>query len=115
MIIVVAALRFETKEARDAAVAATADVQLATREEEAGCLDYCFAPTPPFPLASKSTNCGKTVTRSQPIFSIRITTKWLRCFMAQVSSRASIRRISSRLASPSMDPMARKNQYFADI
>ena len=28
MIIVVAALRFETKEARDAAVAATADVQL---------------------------------------------------------------------------------------
>ena len=43
MIIVVAALRFETKEARDAAVAATADVQLATREEEDGCLDYCFA------------------------------------------------------------------------
>ena len=36
MIIVVAALRFETQEARDAAVAATADVQLATREEEAG-------------------------------------------------------------------------------
>ena len=49
MIIVVAALRFETKEARDAAVAATADVQLATREEEAGCLDYCFAPDPSVP------------------------------------------------------------------
>ena len=49
MIVVVAALRFETKEARDAAVAATADVQLATREEEAGCLDYCFAPDPSVP------------------------------------------------------------------
>ena len=49
MIIVVAALRFETKEARDAAVVATADVQLATREEEVGCLDYCFAPDPSVP------------------------------------------------------------------
>ena len=40
MIIVVAALRFETQEARDKAVELTKDVQLATREEEAGC-GYC--------------------------------------------------------------------------
>ena len=39
MIIVVAALRFETREARDKAVELTKDVQLATREEEAGCHD----------------------------------------------------------------------------
>ena len=44
MIIVVAALRFESQEARDKAVELTKDVQLATREEEAGCYDYCFAP-----------------------------------------------------------------------
>ena len=49
MIIVVAALRFETQEARDKAVELTKDVQLATREEEAGCHDYCFAPDPSIP------------------------------------------------------------------
>lgn len=49
MIIVVAALRFETQEARDKAVELTKDVQLATREEEAGCHDYCFAPDPSVP------------------------------------------------------------------
>jgi quinol monooxygenase YgiN len=46
MIIVVAALEFEDQQARDKAVALTADVQLATREEEAGCQAYCFAPDP---------------------------------------------------------------------
>lgn len=49
MIIVVAALRFETQEARDKAVELTKDVQMATREEEAGCHDYCFAPDPSVP------------------------------------------------------------------
>ena len=49
MIIVVAALRFETQVARDKAVELTKDVQLATREEEAGCHDYCFAPDPSIP------------------------------------------------------------------
>ena len=49
MIIVVAALRFETREARDKAVELTKDVQSATREEEAGCHDYCFAPDPSIP------------------------------------------------------------------
>ena len=44
MIVVVAALRFETQEARDRAVDVTREVQLATREDEAGCYDYCFAP-----------------------------------------------------------------------
>ena len=49
MIIVVAALRFENQEARDKAVELTREVQLATREEEAGCHDYCFAPDPSIP------------------------------------------------------------------
>jgi quinol monooxygenase YgiN len=49
MIIVVAALEFENQEDRDRAVAKTADVQMATRVEEAGCHDYCFAPDPSVP------------------------------------------------------------------
>ena len=49
MIIVVAALEFETQEARDHAVELTRDVQMATRVEEAGCRDYCFAPDPSVP------------------------------------------------------------------
>ncbi len=49
MIIVVAALRFENRQDRDRAVALTADVQLATRVEERGCRDYCFAPDPSVP------------------------------------------------------------------
>ena len=46
MIIVVAALEFETQEDRDRAVELTTAVQLATRVEEPGCRDYCFAPDP---------------------------------------------------------------------
>lgn len=46
MIIVVAALRFDNQAARDHAVSLIADVQLATRVDEAGCRDYCFAPDP---------------------------------------------------------------------
>lgn len=49
MIIVVAALEFENQENRDRAVELTADVQMATRVEEAGCHDYCFAPDPSVP------------------------------------------------------------------
>ncbi|HEY5647293.1 MAG TPA: antibiotic biosynthesis monooxygenase [Pseudomonadales bacterium] len=49
MIIVVAALEFENQTDRDRAVALTADVQLATRVEEPGCRDYCFAPDPAVP------------------------------------------------------------------
>ena len=49
MIIVVAALAFKTQEDRDRAVEITKDVQLATRVEEAGCHDYCFAPDPSVP------------------------------------------------------------------
>jgi len=49
MIIVVAALGFDNQEDRDRAVAVTADVQLATRVEEPGCHDYCFAPDPAVP------------------------------------------------------------------
>lgn len=49
MIIVVAALEFENQEDRDRAVELTADVQMATRQEEAGCRDYCFAPDPSVP------------------------------------------------------------------
>lgn len=46
MIIVVAKLRFTSPEARDRAVTDSAPIQLATREQEAGCHDYCFAPDP---------------------------------------------------------------------
>jgi quinol monooxygenase YgiN len=46
MIIVVAALGFENQADRDHAVEITKEVQLATRVEEAGCRDYCFAPDP---------------------------------------------------------------------
>jgi quinol monooxygenase YgiN len=49
MIIVVAALEFETQADRDRAVELTREVQMATRVEEAGCHDYCFAPDPSVP------------------------------------------------------------------
>jgi quinol monooxygenase YgiN len=49
MIIVVAALEFDNQQDRDRAVELTADVQMATRVEEAGCRDYCFAPDPAVP------------------------------------------------------------------
>jgi quinol monooxygenase YgiN len=49
MIIVVAALEFDNQADRDRAVALTADVQMATRQEEPGCRDYCFAPDPSVP------------------------------------------------------------------
>ncbi|MEM7219498.1 MAG: antibiotic biosynthesis monooxygenase [Pseudomonadota bacterium] len=49
MIIVVAALEFETQVHRDRAVELTREVQLATRLEEPGCRDYCFAPDPSVP------------------------------------------------------------------
>jgi quinol monooxygenase YgiN len=46
MIIVVAAIRFANQEDRDKAVALSADVQLATRQQEAGCRAYCFSADP---------------------------------------------------------------------
>ena len=46
MIIVVAALEFANQEDRDRAVELSKDVQLATRVEEDGCRDYCFAADP---------------------------------------------------------------------
>ena len=49
MIIVVAALEFASQQDRDRAVELTRDVQLATRQQEAGCRDYCFAPDPSVP------------------------------------------------------------------
>ena len=49
MIIVTAILSFETEDDRNAAVAATAQVQKATRDEESGCLAYCFAADPAEP------------------------------------------------------------------
>ncbi len=49
MIIVVAALGFDNQQDRDQAVELIADVQMATRTEEAGCRAYCFAPDPAVP------------------------------------------------------------------
>ena len=49
MIIVTARLVFATESARDEAVAASAAVQSATRDEEPGCLMYCFAADPAVP------------------------------------------------------------------
>lgn len=49
MIVVVAALRFENQVDRDRAVDVTRDVQMATRMDEPGCRDYCFAADPSVP------------------------------------------------------------------
>lgn len=49
MIIVTARLVFNSQAARDAAVEASIPVQAATREEEEGCLMYCFGPDPAVP------------------------------------------------------------------
>ena len=46
MIIVVAKISFNSQAERDRAVELSAPVQRATREEEPGCRDYCFAPDP---------------------------------------------------------------------
>ncbi len=46
MIIVVAKLRFENQQDRDRAVTLSEPIQRATREQEAGCHDYCFAADP---------------------------------------------------------------------
>lgn len=46
MIVVEAAIRVADASGRDALVAASAPVQQATRDEEAGCLVYCFAADP---------------------------------------------------------------------
>jgi quinol monooxygenase YgiN len=46
VIIVTATLSFETEADRDAAVAATVAIQAATRNDEPGCLAYCFGPDP---------------------------------------------------------------------
>lgn len=49
MIIITATLSFETEADRDNAVALTAPVQLATRNDEQGCEAYCFAADPSVP------------------------------------------------------------------
>ncbi len=49
MIVVSAEIEYPDQAARDAAVAATRDLQQATRDEEPGCLAYCFAPDPCLP------------------------------------------------------------------
>ena len=49
MIVVVARLEFESEKDRDRAVDLSTDVQMATRLDEPGCRDYCFAPDPSVP------------------------------------------------------------------
>jgi quinol monooxygenase YgiN len=49
MIVVGATLDFADEAARDAAVAASAPIQKATRDEEPGCHFYCFAADPCVP------------------------------------------------------------------
>jgi quinol monooxygenase YgiN len=49
MVVVAGVILFETQEARDGAVAASIEVQRATRAEEPGCLAYCFAADPAEP------------------------------------------------------------------
>ena len=49
MIIITATLSFETEANRDNAVDLTAAVQKATRDDEPGCLAYCFAADPAEP------------------------------------------------------------------
>jgi quinol monooxygenase YgiN len=45
-IVVSAAIEYAREEDRDAAVAATSAIQQGTRDEEPGCLAYCFAADP---------------------------------------------------------------------
>ena len=49
MIIITATLSFETQADRDRAVEVTAPIQKATRDDEPGCLAYCFAADPAEP------------------------------------------------------------------
>lgn len=49
MIVIGATLDFADQPARDAAVVASAPIQQATRDEEAGCHVYCFAADPCVP------------------------------------------------------------------
>ena len=46
MIVIAGTIDFADAGARDAAVAATAELQRATRDGEPGCLAYCFAADP---------------------------------------------------------------------
>ncbi len=46
MIIVAATIDFADHAARDRAIDATRSIQQATRDDEPGCLAYCFAPDP---------------------------------------------------------------------
>lgn len=45
-VVVAATIRFVDRATRDAAVAASVDIQRATRDDEPGCLAYCFAADP---------------------------------------------------------------------
>lgn len=49
MIIVVAKISFNSQADRDRACAESAPIQQATRDEEPGCHEYCFAPDPCVP------------------------------------------------------------------
>jgi quinol monooxygenase YgiN len=46
MIIISAEIDFATEAQRDAAVAASKELQQSTRDDEPGCLAYCFGPDP---------------------------------------------------------------------
>ena len=46
MIVIAGVIDFDTQESRDAAAAGSAPFQKATRDDEPGCLAYCFAPDP---------------------------------------------------------------------
>ena len=89
MIIVVAALGFETEEDRDHAVAITRDVQAATREEEAGCHAYCFAPDPSCQRVFKFMSSGKIAMPSLRILSIIPIIRWWNCLAPPTLKRAS--------------------------
>lgn len=49
MLVISAVLDFATQADRDKAIALTAPIQKATRDEEDGCVSYCFAPDPCHP------------------------------------------------------------------
>lgn len=50
MIIISAEIDFASQEQRDAAVEASKDLQQSTRDDEPGCLAYCFAADPCNPM-----------------------------------------------------------------
>ena len=73
MIVVAAHLDYATSDIRNAVVAASASIQMATRTDEAGCHAYCFAADPSINTRIQVYELWKTKNLWQHISSTPIT------------------------------------------